>query len=171
MSVLDTLAGEHALFRRLIGRLQQALRLDEDSARRQARNVLLVLLPALERHEELEDLVFGRRDGPRRGTRQAIVELNKEHWRIALLRSELVEAMEASERVPWERYRGLAQAAAARLREHFELEEQSLWPRYRALARRSRDPGLERRAREQLKRLLRETDRREALASEYERRP
>lgn len=168
MSVLDVLAGEHVLFRRLIGDLQRVLRFEEDAARREARDVLLVLLPALERHQELEDLVFGPAAEGSRVHAKVVAELNKEHWRIALLRAELLEAMKESGAMSCEAFRKKTLELVVKLRMHFEMEETRLWGRLRELSGRGIDKSIERRAREQLRKLLRESERRRELTSELE---
>ena len=164
MSVLDTFAGEHAVFERLIQELQDALRQDEDSARRALRDTLLILIPALESHEKLEDLVFS--GAVKKGAGKAISELNKEHWRIALLRRELLEAMKDSWEFPFDKLSELMLKLVCELRQHFLMEERRLWPRYRELAGRSAGRALERRAQLQLKRLLGEVQRRREALTE-----
>ncbi|MBI3553395.1 MAG: hemerythrin domain-containing protein [Elusimicrobia bacterium] len=169
MSVLDTLSGEHALFVGLVKDLQNGLKYDEETARRLVRDVLLILLPALEKHEQIEDLVFGGASWPGRSTQRVAAELNKEHWRIALLRGELTELMKESSQCPFGRYQEKVMELAVKLHEHFLMEETRLWPRYRELAGRSVNRSLERRAQEQLKRLLREVERRKAMFSDLAR--
>ena len=63
MSILDTLAREHLVFTRLIERLERCARKDDESARRDARDTMLVLLPALDRHAEIADGVSGEDAG------------------------------------------------------------------------------------------------------------
>lgn len=162
--MLDTLAGEHALFERLLLDLKEDLRYDPDTARRLLRGTLLVLIPALESHEELEDLVFSQ--AAQRGGRAALSELNKEHRRVALLRKELVDAMRDISDFPFDKLREMVLLLAAKLRQHFMLEELRLWPRYRELVGRSVNRSLERRAQEQLKRFLRDVERRKQIVAE-----
>jgi len=168
MSVIDVLMGEHQLFRRLIIQLQKALQLQENAARREARDVLLVLLPALERHEELEDLVFGP-EGEEDHSPKIVSELNKEHWRIALLRADIAEVMKDSDQLLGDQYRIKILELVVKLREHFEMEELRLWPRYRELAHKRLGRALERRALAQLKRLHREVERRGGMLSDHAR--
>jgi hemerythrin-like domain-containing protein len=164
MSVLDTLAAEHALFERLLREFKEALRYDPDTARRQLRDTLLVLIPALESHEELEDLIFGR--AAEKGGRHVFSELSREHRRIDLLRRELVDAMRDASECPFDTLKELILQLTARVRQHFLVEELRLWPRYRELVGRSISRSLERRAQDQFKRLVREMERRKQMTAD-----
>jgi hypothetical protein len=167
MRVLTALAAEHSLFRALVARLENAALWAEPAGRREIREVLLVLLPALERHETIEDLAFAEPDySTKEGARAVLEELAREHDRVDRLRAELTEVL-SSDRGSWAEIRAAAQELAARLRAHFETEERRLWPHYAAAMRRSRDGSAGRRVAREVDRLARDLARDAARISDY----
>ncbi len=147
MSLLATLTQEHRLFARLLGRLERSLQFDEDTARSEVRNTLLVLLPALDRHERLEDLLFGDQGAPAlKADKRLLAQVELQHAGIQVLRDQLVDLLRGSTAEPVARLKVLVTDLCARLRAHFLTEETRLWPAYgeggRALGR-----SLEREAR------------------------
>ena len=111
MTLLDTLAREHRLFERLLDRLERAVASPEDDAWEDSLELLLVLLPALERHEEIEREALG------------------EHEDLAPLRRAFRLALACP--LGWRRPRAASELGplVARLRRHFREEEETLWPR------------------------------------------
>jgi hypothetical protein len=58
MIVAELFIKEHALFRALLDRVELGLARRDDRARADVGNALRVLLPSLDRHAEIEDIVF-----------------------------------------------------------------------------------------------------------------
>ncbi len=156
MSVVAALAREHRVFLRMIDRIERALSRVEEEGRADARVDLLVLLTALERHEEIEAEAFADPPDPSdAATAQAAAELRREHAEVGVLRDEVRGMLEESSG-SWEHFSSRARELAARLRRHFETEEQDIWPRYAHAAGRSRARALARRVDARVKRLERE---------------
>lgn len=136
MSVLRGLAREHAAFARLISRLEESAGGDPKSARRNVRNSLLILLSALDRHEKVEDIVFGNPTyAGREDARLILEQVEFQHGLIQDLRAEFLDTITASEAVPIPRLKFLATRLAECLRAHFRTEEESLWPHYESVSR------------------------------------
>lgn len=168
MTVLTSLAREHRVFEGLARRLELALRFDPERARRELREVLLVLLPALERHESLEEEVFDRREfRATRGAGPLLAENARQHRRLMELKARLQEALEGLESHPFGRLRAAAAELTEGLRAHFLSEERRLWPRYYRAVGRSFDRALERRARRSVAELERGVRRGVELAADY----
>ena len=171
MNLFAVLAQEHRLFQRLLGALERALGRGAEEGRREARLLLGVLLPALESHEELEDLVFGPREGPRdEASERALARVELEHRKLSVLRAEAAARLEAAATAGWDEERASLLNFVRRLREHMRLEEATLWPRFvdegRSLSR-----GLARRAKEGVERLEREMNAALAASSSRGRKP
>lgn len=145
MNVIRGLAREHAAFMFPIKRLEASIAGDEATARRETRNALLILLSALDKHERVEDAVFGdpcfasRKDAAR-----IIGQVALQHRKIRNLRAELREAITASDTVPIQRLEFMERRIADSLRAQFETEEERLWPHYKKV-RRSCDASIRRR--------------------------
>ena len=160
MSVFKSLTEEHALLLNLIGRLERAAtNPDLRCASRDTRNLLLVLLKALEAHESLEHLVFDPGPEPPsapKGAALALVE--RQHRALAALRAEATELLQGLPREDAASIRGLAQRLTHLLRRHFKYEERLLWPNFNASTGRSRLNSLDRLARAQLRAMTKELD-------------
>jgi hypothetical protein len=88
MGVFASLAREHRIFSRAARRCEKSLSHAEADARRELEEALRVLLPALERHEEVEDLLF---DDPayaaQKDAKRILAMLGAQHDEIAALRA------------------------------------------------------------------------------------
>jgi hypothetical protein len=140
MTVVELFIKEHALFRVLLDKLELDLAQTEERARADVSEALRTLLPALDRHAEIEDVVF--RDPPDiaddRG--QALEEVETQHRELARLRDEVLLALEESlDEYPLEELRRLTASLIGNLRIHLETEEARLWPLYRSALARSLD--------------------------------
>lgn len=167
MSVVAALAREHHVLLRMIDRVERALSRTETDGRADARVDLLVLLTALERHEEIEAEAFADPpDSSDEGTFQAAAELRREHAEVGVLRDEIRGMLEESSG-SWEHFSSRASVLTARLRRHFETEEQKIWPRYARAAGRSRARALARRVDERVNRLERELELEREDAADY----
>jgi|GEM_PF-5386637 len=167
MRAIDALTKEHRVFLRLIDRIERALRRQETQARAEVRESLLVLLPALDRHEEIEDSVFAGEDSAPEGDGKALLaELRREHARVNLLRAEIAEALGGAEN-SWGGFGASVAELTAKLRDHFIVEEKRLWPRYARTAGRSRDKSAARRVLREVRRLEGEIDKNRLIVSDY----
>jgi hypothetical protein len=148
MSVIKSLAREHAAFAKLIERLVASAAGDEKTARRGVQNVLLVLLvllSALDRHEKVEERVF--RDpayASREGARAILARVEAEHRELQERRTAFLETLTGGGDVPIARLRLLTGGLAEALLAHFRTEEERLWPHYERFSR-SLDGALRRR--------------------------
>ena len=165
MRVLKALAQEHRIFLRLIGRIERALSAGEDAARAEVRESLLVLLPALDKHEEIEESAFSA-CGPIPGAGRIEEELEHEHGRVRALRTEVREALGGVDR-GWDAFKPLVLALTRKLRGHFQIEELRLWPRYARAMGRSRDRTLGGRVDQEVKRLANEVVLNRLIVSDY----
>jgi len=130
MIVAELFIKEHALFRALLDRVELGLARRDDRARADVGNALRVLLPSLDRHAEIEDIVFryppdNVDDAPR-----ALAEVGAQHRALAALRNEILFALERSTEYPFVKLRALTELLINDLRQHFETEERRLWPLY-----------------------------------------
>ena len=161
MSVFYSLTKEHQLLLRLVSRLERGIAdLDERAAGRQTRNILLVLLKALEAHERLEHLVFDPVPKPPSSptVRQALALVQGQHQLLAAMREEAVALLRDGPCDGCGSLRPLVLRLARLLRRHFEDEERELWPSFNALATRSTLNHLDRLARTQVRAMERELD-------------
>lgn len=143
MSVFKPLAEAHGVLKGIVGRLERA---DE----KEARGLLLVLLKALDAHEEIEGLVFEDELAP-----ALIAERN------LALRKIRTEAQDALERLPHEdpvNVRALSRRLARTLRRQFADEERVLWPTVNATAGRTRLHRLDREVRGRVRAMKKELD-------------
>ena len=140
MNVAELFVKEHALFRVLLDKLELDLAQPEDRARVDVSDALRVLLPSLDRHAEIEEIVFryppdGVDDEPK-----ALAEVAAQHRELAALRNEILLALErSSEGYLFAKLRTLTQSLMNDLRVHLETEETRLWPLYQGALMRSLD--------------------------------
>lgn len=143
-SVLEALTREHGIFNRLIDRVESSFRWGEDKAREEVREGMLVLLPALEKHDKIEDRVFSHPAyASRQDAKWLLDAVELEHRQIASLRNEIRSALQSEEKVSLPDLKSLLFLLTHKLRQHFQTEETILWPHYNHFARRSleRSPG------------------------------
>lgn len=145
MRVEELLSREHAVFRRLLDRLDSERRMEEPHARVAMTEAFRILLPALDRHEEIEDMVFPPPADD--AEEDALAVVAGQHRAIAALRDEVLYALELAEDCPFERLSALVGFLSRNLREHLATEETRLWPRYRAVLGRPLSTNLDRRVR------------------------
>lgn len=161
MELLETLAKEHRLIEALLKRLERGLLQAEDAARAELRETLYVLLAALKRHDEVEDLVFGTRSQARKSEEgEALAEVAFQHRNLEILLDDIRAAIASSSRYPVDSLRPAALRLSHRLREHFSTEETRLWPLCRGAWESALDPAVKKRAREHLEALEAELKRR-----------
>lgn len=169
MSVFKSLAEEHALLLRLVDRLEKAA--DEPDSRaveKDTRNLLLVLIKALEAHENLEKQVFEEESAPPSGQTGAALELvERQHFALAALSAEAAELLQGLPREDAASIRAVTRGLTRLLRRHFEDEERALWPNFNASAGRARLHRLDRLAREQIRAMENEIEGYWAAVDEY----
>lgn len=154
MSVFASLSREHALLLELVRRLEKASVADDAVA---VRDVLLVMLDALEVHEKLERLVFDEApiDGDPAALRAREL-IDRQHEVIDGLRSDARELLAGAGGADAPALGATATRLAALLRRHFEDEERRLWPVMHGCLGRSALSRLERSAREHARNLERQ---------------
>jgi len=138
MSVFAGLAREHRLFAQLARQCERSLAHDEADARRELTATMRVLLPALVRHEEVEDLLF--RDpayAAQKNVNRILAMVNAQHNEIEALRSEIEALLQDAERSAFERLKAGVSIFVRKLKFHLETEENLLWPSYNNLESRS----------------------------------
>ncbi len=136
MSVLAGLAREHAIFKKLLERLEASAARDEATARRDVRKTLLILVSALDKHEKVENLVFGDPSyASREGAKLIVDQVGRQHQELSDLRLEFLEATSASEAAPLALLKRLVSLMAEGMRAHFRTEEEVLWPHYEDFSR------------------------------------
>jgi len=159
MKVLDLLAREHAVFRKLLNQLELDLEHREERARTEIDAALKTLLPALSRHEEIEDMVFKCPPDAPYDDGEPVAEVEETLRSISALREEILYALEQAEECPFERYKALAAFLIDNLRDHFNTEESRLWPLYRGCLSRSLSNSLSNHLERRVKVLERELNR------------
>ncbi|HAZ07824.1 MAG TPA: hypothetical protein DCZ01_04700 [Elusimicrobia bacterium] len=160
MRVLDLLTKEHALFRRLLDRLEIDLAHDEERARTELDDGLKTLLPALDRHLDIDDLVFTRPPDAPYDDGEPLAEIEEEHRAISSLREEILYALElSSEECTFERLRSLTMLLIDNLEERMQMEETRLWPLYKNALSRSLDRTLSNHLEKRVKVLEKEIER------------
>lgn len=138
MSIFATLAREHRLFRRLIDKLERSLQYQEELARKELRDAILVLLPALDRHEEIEHLLFDHPEySGHKEAKKLLGIVDAQHRKIKALRKDLRAFIGECDAYSLARLRALGFLFIGRLRLHFETEETMLWPHYNSPGSRS----------------------------------
>lgn len=152
MTLFETLGREHGVFRRLIARLRAAREDEPIPGRTAVVQTLLVLLPALKRHDELEDALFRRVDAALDNDEELARRLvEAQHASLRSLRSEIETALAEQRASPFARLAGLAETLGEKLSWHLQTEEMLLWPLYARGDSRSIEASLQRRAQESLR--------------------
>jgi hemerythrin-like domain-containing protein len=137
MMVVELFVEEHSLFRALLDKLEFDLAQRADRARADVVDALRALMPSLDQHEEIEDIVFRHPPDGIGGERQALAEIATQHHELSALREEILFALERnSEEYPFVKLRMLAESLIKHLRAHLESEEVRLWPLYQEALRR-----------------------------------
>jgi hemerythrin-like domain-containing protein len=166
MNVREVLSREHRSFRLTLDALEREADQHESRAKSALADSLRLLLPALDRHEELEDLIFefaSMEDGG-----EALDAVAAQHRGIAELREEILEVLERVDACSFDRLRGLALFLAQSLRVHLNTEESRLWESFRDLLDRPCDAVLAERLRRRARVLERELRRgRAAIAASF----
>lgn len=140
MIVAELFAKEHALFRALLDKLELDLAQREDRARADVSDALRVLLPSLDLHAEIEDIVFRYPPDNVVDDPKALAEVAAQHHALSALRDEILFALERSaEEHPFVKLRALTESLINDLREHLETEEMRLWPFYQGALKRPLD--------------------------------
>src|SRR5450631_577816 len=96
MIVAELFAKEHALFRVLLDKLELNLAQRQDRARADVSDALRALLPSLDRHEEIEDIVFRHPPDGVDTDPEPLAEVAAQHRNISALRDEILFALERS---------------------------------------------------------------------------
>jgi phenylalanyl-tRNA synthetase beta subunit len=168
MSIFLTLSKEHELFHELIHRLEHSLKYDEPMAREELKRAVLVLLPALKRHEDIEDFVFANPVyQSREGARGILALVEVQHRKIEALRKDILEFLQTQEKYDFPRLKSMILTLCERLRLHFHIEETRLWPHYNQTMGRSVGQSINLRAQRQLKLLEDEIRQTRVMASDY----
>jgi hypothetical protein len=140
MIVAELFAKEHALFRVLLDKLELALAQRQVRAHADVSDALRAVLPSLDQHAEIEDIVFQYPPDGVDDNRKALSEVTAQHRELAGLRNEILFALErASEEYPFAKLRTLTQSLIYNLRTHLETEETRLWPLYQGALKRPLD--------------------------------
>lgn len=157
------------MLRGLARRLERSLEdSDERFACREARNILLVLLRALEAHEHFENRVFA--EPLTSGTadrRWALSVLEREHREIARLRGETEALLQDVPAHALAALRLQALKLTDAMDKHFDAEERGLWPRLNAVESRSARAHAGHEAAAQVKEMRRELDGYWTAVTEY----
>lgn len=158
MSVFKSLVEEHKLLREMGRRLIAALEdSDERRARRESRNILLVLLRALEGHELFENGVFLRALADLSEHEMSAADsLRKQHAAIEKLRWETDQLLREDPDCGSATMRPLAERLVRMLEKHFDSEEKELWPQLNAVRSRAARQRAKREAGERLAELKKE---------------
>lgn len=166
MNLLNILSQEHQIFRDLIERMERSLNHAETAAREELRDTFLILLPALGRHERIENLIFRHPiAGSNRTGVKLFDEIERQHRDIESLRLELRQALAQSDRGSFEQLKSLAFEIGEKLRLRFRTEETKLWPNYRLSIGRLRESAVAKRALVQVRELERSVERSRATAA------
>ena len=168
MNLIEALTREHDALRRLIRRIDSALvRADED-ARAEVRVDLLVLLEALQRHEEIEAEAFeGSIEASGGAPDETAAELKREHEEIGRLRDEARAILEDGGQAAWTEVVSRAGALCRGLLEHFQSEESRERRLETRAVSRTRARTLARRVDLRVRALLKEIERVRGEASDY----
>ncbi len=137
MGVFASLAREHRLFSSVGLQCEFSLDREERIARRKVAEAMRVLLPALERHEEVESLLFGDADYAEREARRVLALVAAQHGEIEALRAEIEALLPNAEHCDFGRLKSGVLRLVQGLKFHFETEENLLWPFYNSLGSRS----------------------------------
>lgn len=168
MNLIDILSREHKIFLGILGRMEKSFKYDEATARRELRDAFLTLLPALQKHEEIEALVFRPPERASGGPAKRLsAEIEAQHRQIEALRGELQKALAEAGSSSFERLKFLAFEIEEKLRLHFRTEETRLWPNYRLAIGRWSESEVARRALRQVGELERCVAQNRVLIAEY----
>jgi hypothetical protein len=149
MNIIAELSREHRLFERLTARLHPHPELEDDQARARIVEALLVLLPALDRHDRLEETVFSRPEAHWPKDAELVHRLAEaQHDSLRALRSEIAAVLASQLETRFSRLAALADLFAEKLKWHLQTEELLLWPLYAKLSPRSIDHSAARQAAE-----------------------
>lgn len=167
MSVIAALSKEHLVFRTLIDRLERSLGYDEQTARAEVRDTLLVLLPALDIHEEIEEAVFGHPTyASKEDAKYLLGETEHQHRQIQELRARLIDALGGGSQDSLKHLKSFVAELVQKLRLHFETEEKKLWPHYQIYSR-SLDASIKRRLEEKVKDLRKNVEKHRLAVADY----
>ena len=98
MSLLDILYHEHEIFLKIIDRMERSFKYDEATVRDELRDAFLILLPALQKHEHIENLIFSHPARASRGpAKKLMAEIEAQHRKIKSLKTELQKALADSD--------------------------------------------------------------------------
>ena len=135
MIVAELFAKEHALFRALFDKLELMLAQRHARAYADVSVALRALLPSLDRHAEIEDIVFRHPPDGADDDHEAfddpkvLSEVTAQHRALAALRNEILFALErVSDEYSFAKLRTLTESLINDLRAHLETEETRLWP-------------------------------------------
>ncbi len=118
------------MFRRLLDALDAGLSHAEPKARAEITSALHILLPSLDRHEELDDILFNGHLPALTDDAGTFDQVIAQHRSVNALREEILDALELADECPFERMCGLSRFLIVNLREYLEMEELFLWPHY-----------------------------------------
>lgn len=167
-TVLRSLEREHRVFEDLIRRLEGYGDLPPELGRARLAEALLVLLPALERHDAIEAEVFGSPGrAPTEESRRAHEIVAAQHEAIRALREEIEGVLRREDGAPLARLQALCRTLAAKLAWHFRTEELLLWPLRAAEGGPPEGKAAEKRASESVEALRAEVARLSAAARDY----
>jgi hypothetical protein len=172
MTVIESLSKEHALFHKIIARIDATLNLDEAAARLELKRALLVLLPALDRHEAIESRVFMR--PPRGGDAEAArlaATISGQEKDIRRLHRDILDILRETGEYDFPRLKSLASELCQKLREHFYMEESRLWPHQKESVPAGQGRAVERQAGRNVADLEREISRNWDLVADYVKSP
>jgi len=152
MNILETLAEEHRIFRRLLERLAKSVTLEESAARKEIQNTLLLLFPVLDAHEKIETIVFDPAHLDQGAKCQGFFQkVSHQHEQIHKLRKEVLDMRGNSRKRSFEDLKMGALELIGLLNYHFELEERELWPEYSQFLRSTAAHSIGRRVTQKLK--------------------
>ena len=168
MEILDLLAQEHRVLEDLLRRIERAMKYPREVACKEWQKAFLVLLPALDRHEEIETIAF---ENPayqsKKGARRILREIELQHGKISSLRQETLAALKEVDVPDLPSLHALISQLVRRLRDHFVAEETSLWPHYRAAMRGALDKSVKDEIQEKLRRIKKDAGMTQAAAADY----
>lgn len=131
MKAFRSLTQEHRIFERLIQKMEDALKQEEGRAREDIRAVLLVLSPALNRHEDVETAALARPKARAvKVPAKVFRKVERQHREVEALRGQVTTAVVDMDRYSFDFVRARVMELSRRLREHFATEERQLWPYY-----------------------------------------
>lgn len=143
MTIREIFSKEHSLFRELLDKLELDLARPQARARADVVAALRILLPALDRHEEIEDIVYARPADAACDNRKLLRAIEDQHRDLSVLRDDILFTLERSaQERPFARLSTLTRCMICDLRAHLKMEESLLWPLYRASLNRTTDEVL-----------------------------